>query len=104
MTDVVNEPCELLTALNELRCNDGDIDIYDIDESVWEVTEEGDWTQDHKYQSSESILTHIESGRHFCLSRNRSGSYHTDWYYGEAHVCEVKPVTETVTITKWVGV
>lgn len=55
--------------------------IFSCDMEGWEEAEEGDWTQDHKYQMCENVIRHIESGRCFQISASRSGSYHSDWYY-----------------------
>ena len=32
---------------------------------TWEVIEEGDWTQDYKYQHKESIVKHIPTGKFY---------------------------------------
>lgn len=93
----------VIDILESLRDSDGHICIWDMPEE-FTVVEEGDWTQEHKYQSAEHIIKHKLSGRHFCVSQSRSGSYHSDWYYGESDLSEVKQVTETITVTKWVSV
>lgn len=94
---------EVIEQLELLRDDDGHICIYDLPEG-FNVVEEGDWTQEHKYQNAEHIVLHVASGRHFILNQGRSGSYHSDWYYSETYLTEVKQVTETVVVTKWVAV
>ena len=48
---------------------------------TWEVIEEGDWTQDYKYQHKESIVKHIPTGKFYQYWVSRSGSPFTDWCY-----------------------
>lgn len=89
--------------LDALRDAEGHICIWDLP-AEFDIVEEGEWTQEGKYQEAEHIVKHGPSGRHFCISQSRSGSYHSDWYYGESGLCEVKCITEVVTVTKWVAV
>lgn len=96
MTDII----KLITTY---AYSDGDIRWEELPED-FDIVEEGDWTQDHKYQHSEGVVRHKDTNRFFRISRSRYGSYHTSWYYGEAHVCEVERREETITITKWVAV
>lgn len=70
----------------------------------WEVADDDDWTQDHKYQHIAKVIKHTESGRCFCVNASRSGSYHTDWYYSYDDLTEVKAVEEVIKVTKWVTV
>lgn len=93
----------VIDILESLRDSYGHICIWDMPEG-FTVVEEGDLTQEHKYQTAEHIIKHEPSGRHFCIAQNRSGSYHHYWYYGESDLSEVKLVTETVTVTKWAAV
>lgn len=94
---------EVIQLLESLRDSEGHICTHDLPED-FNLVEEGDWTQEHKFQHAEHILVHVASGRHFCLNQGRSGSYHSDWYYDSTDLCEVKQVTETVVVTKWVPV
>ena len=89
---------EVLDLLNELRDGDSDIDTWDLPEDFESVTE-GDWIQEHKYQYIDAIVKHKPTETFWEICRNRSGSYHTDWYYGEAHVAQVEPHEEVVTKT-----
>ena len=47
----------------------------------WEVVEEGEWTQDYKYQHKESVVKHVPTGKYYQYEISRSGSPFTDWYY-----------------------
>jgi len=67
----------------------------------FEIIEEGDWVQDHKYQCREIVFKFEE--KCYSLNESRSGSYHSDWYYesddwgDEVDAYEVEPV-ETKTV------
>jgi hypothetical protein len=76
-----------------------DNDIECIDDETFEVVEAGEWEQDHKYQ----YATHIVKldGQFFAVSENRSGSYHTDWFYGDADIFPVDRVEETKVVVTW---
>lgn len=89
--------------LDEYRCGCYDIEEIDIEayeKHGLEVVEEEDWTQDGKYQHAATIIKDNE-GNFFCLNNNRSGSCHSDWYYGEPNICQVKKVTKMVEVTSW---
>ena len=72
---------------------DGDDEHQDLN-----VIEEGEWEQDHKTQSRETVFRHIPNGRFVSIIENRSGSYHTDWYYDDPEIYEVAPETKTITV------
>ncbi|NVZ18545.1 hypothetical protein HX794_02695 [Pseudomonas costantinii] len=78
------------------------------DHADFELIEEGEWTQDHKYQHCDFIVKHTETGKFYEFSISRSGSYHTDWYYSyedeEADLTEVQKVTKTFTREVWQAV
>lgn len=80
-----------------LKDSNGDIGVDDLPEE-FTLLVESDWTQDHKYQTSAPIVQHRDSGRMFCVSRSRSGSYHSDWYYSDAYVTEVRKVQKTIVV------
>lgn len=92
---------ELIKLLEADKDNHGDICHYEIDSDVFKLIEEDKWTQDYEYQHGGFVVQHIESGRHFYVSRSRSGSPFTDWHYSESTVSEVKQVTKTITVTQW---
>ncbi|AAY46281.1 hypothetical protein VP3_0024 [Vibrio phage VP3] len=89
-----------LNALNEQRDGDGDICVEDLDDD-FKLIEEGDWNQDHKYQRSTSIVQHNKTKTFWSITRSRSGSPFSDWYYGEAYVTRVTPVVRTIQVTSW---
>lgn len=79
--------------------------IFNCDLDGWDIVEEGDFTQDHKYQYCTNIIRHIESGRCFEVSCSRSGSYHTDWYYTyDNDPFEVKQVEKVTVVKTWEAV
>lgn len=85
--------------VKELFCDD-------YDDSIYEVIEEGDWTQDHKYQWRTLIFKF--EGLLYSISTNRSGSPFTDWYYEwedtkEFEAYRVEPITKTITVYKVVN-
>lgn len=89
---------EVLGLLNSLRDGDNDIDTWNLPEE-FEQVEESDWVQEHKCQYMDAIFKHKPTDTYWEICRNRSGSYHTDWYYGEAHVSQVERHEEVVTKT-----
>lgn len=71
--------------------------LYEEDGIDELVVEEGEWISNGKYQYLNTIVKY--NGKHYKISQFRSGSYHTDWDYGEPSISQVVPVE--VTITKW---
>lgn len=79
--------------------------VFNADMWGWEVEDEGDFCQDHKYQQATNIIKHVESGRFFEVSCSRSGSYHTDWYYTyDDEPFEVKKVIKVIKQETWEAV
>lgn len=79
--------------------------VYSADMCGWEVEEDGDFCQDHKYQQGTNIIKHVASGRCFEVSCSRSGSYHTDWYYTyDSDPVEVKKVIKVIKQEIWEAV
>ncbi len=83
------------------------------DEYQFDVIEEGEYEQDHKYQHATHIVKCTKSpieqevGRTFFVNDSRSGSYHSDWYYNtewnkDLTLTECEP--KEITIKKWVEV
>lgn len=58
------------------ECLYGDCDGYNF-----ELVEEGEWTQDYKYQHRNIILRRISDGTFWMHSEARTGSPFTDWHY-----------------------
>ena len=72
----------------------------------WEVVEEGEWTQDHKYQHKESVVKHVPTGKCYHYEISRSGSPFTDWYYSHEDgdfpdLTEVEKKERVITETYW---
>ena len=69
----------------------------------FEIIEEGEWTQNNRYQLKDCIFKY--EGKFYRLTESRSGSPFTDWYYTsedwgpQVEVEEVEPVE--VKITQW---
>ncbi|MGL5015031.1 MAG: hypothetical protein ACRC6V_12185 [Bacteroidales bacterium] len=89
---------EIMELLNSYRDSDGDIGDYDLSEE-FDVVDESDWTQEHKYQFGGFIALHKPTKTYWDVRRSRSGSYHSDWYYDAADVCQVEPHDEVITKT-----
>ena len=75
----------------------------------WEVVEDGEWTQDHKYQYKESFVKHIPTGKFYQYTVSRSGSPSTDWYYSYElgdypELCEVTQEERTIVQKYWKAV
>ena len=72
----------------------------------WEVVEEGEWTQDYKYQHKESVVKHVSTGKYYQYEISRSGSPFTDWYYSYEDgdfpdLTEVEKKERVITETYW---
>ena len=61
----------------------------------WEVVEEGDWTQDYKYQYQTNIVKHKPTGKFYKYSVHRSGSPFTEWNYSYDY-CNYPDLIEVV--------
>ena len=73
---------------------------------VWEVVEDGEWTQDHKYQYKESVVKHIPTGKFYQYGVSRAGSPFTDWGYSYEYgdypdLCEVTQEERTIVQQYW---
>ncbi|PSA94185.1 hypothetical protein C6371_03815 [Bacillus atrophaeus] len=68
-----------------------------------ELIEEDNWTDGGKY--SYCLVIFKYEGKHYSFAVTRSGSYFSYYEYEyDTDVTEVKQVTETVEITKWIAV
>ena len=72
----------------------------------WELVEEGEWTQDHKYQHKDSVVKHKPTGKFYHYEISRSGSPFTDWYYSYEDgdypdLVEVEKKERVITETYW---
>jgi hypothetical protein len=71
-----------------------------FEEEELEIIDEGEWVSDYKWEHCDTIVTYED--KFYCVAQSRQGSYHTDYYYDDPYVYEVKP--QQVTVTKWVAV
>jgi hypothetical protein len=82
-------------------------EVFSGDTERFVMEEEGEWVQDHKYQSCTNILKDTSTGKFYSATAGRSGSYHTDWTYdweyggSDLELYEVTKVTETITREVW---
>lgn len=75
--------------------------LDDIDSDDFELVEEDEWTQDYKYQYQSTIIKHVPTSTFWQINNSRSGSYHTDWYYGTPEFYQVTPHTKVITTVEW---
>ena len=75
-----------------------------------EIVSETDWINDGKWQHMEEIVKlpfeineehQGATAGYYKIYHSRSGSYWSDYEYGEPTIVEVEPYTETVTLTKY---
>lgn len=75
--------------------------VWEGDEE-YDLIEEGDYTQDGKYQFATNVYEHLPTGKYYALDTSRSGSYHSDWYYDyENYESLTLYEVERVEITKY---
>lgn len=65
----------------------------------FEIIDYGKWINDGKYDERDSIVKYKD--RYFNINQSRSGSYFTDYDYGDQDVWEVEPFEETITVKSW---
>lgn len=82
----------VIEKLDAARDSDGYIYWEDLPEDEFTLSEEGEWEQEGKYQTSYVIMAHKPTNTYWCLNQSRSGSYHTDWYYDTTYITQVEPV------------
>jgi len=79
----------------------GNITIDNLPPQMTEA-ETGEWEDDGKYQHRSDVYVDDQTPpNHFMILNTRSGSYFTDYQYGEPAVMAVKPVVETITRVVW---
>lgn len=81
-------------------------DISWDDSEEFELVEESEWEQEHKYQHQNIVFKPKNEERFFEVHILRSGSPYTDWHYcyedgGTYEATEV--VQKEVTVTQWVA-
>jgi hypothetical protein len=78
------------------------LDQYDSDELEYKMIEEGDWINEHKHQFKTDIIEY--NNKYYEIMQNRSGSYWSDYEYGDSEIREVKPVKKVIEVTSWESV
>jgi len=99
MEDMMANTIKVKNDENFQECLYGNCDGYEF-----ELVEEGEWTQDYKYQYRTIILKRKVDGTFWRHGEARTGSPFTDWHYEgsrdeEFTLTQVEPVE--VTVTEW---
>lgn len=74
-------------------------DYEDLESFV--VVKEGKWVQDGKYQQSTSIVQSKETQKYYAVHQFRSGSYYSDYEYGETEFNEVERAEKVKVVVYW---
>jgi hypothetical protein len=69
------------------------LELHDNEELL--VVDDGDWIDDGKYSHRTVVVAYYK--KFYAIDENRSGSYYTDYEYGEPSVYEVEAVQKTIT-------
>lgn len=75
-------------------------ELYEEEDDSIEIMESGEWISEGKYDLRSTIIRQYET--YYNIVEMRTGSYWTDYHYDDPHITVVKPITETITVTKWV--
>lgn len=67
-------------------------------ENGFECMDAGEWVSEHKYAYHTAVFKHMVTGRFIAVCQSRSGSYYSDYEYGDTDIYEVFPRTVTQTI------
>lgn len=89
--------------LHELWSEEAILD--ENDNTLYEVVEEGEWTDGGKYQDKEVIFKDVITGKHYSFNITRSGSYFSHYEY-EIWDKPVEVVQEVkmIIVNEWVEV
>ena len=82
----------------------GCIDGHGDPEYEFELVEEGEWTQDYKYQNKETILRRKGDDTFWLYFESRTGSPFSDWHcesYGDEEVTLTQVEAVEVTRIEW---
>ncbi len=63
------------------------------------VIETTGWGDDGKYQYKTDYVEH--GGNFYCIGQSRSGSYYSDYHYGETTIYRASYEEKTITIKEW---
>lgn len=72
------------------------IQLFDDEDERLDTVESGEWTSDGKYEARTDIVKDIQIGKYYAIHQSRSGSYWSDYEYGDTYANEVEPVQVTV--------
>ncbi|MDF0504854.1 hypothetical protein POK33_29395 [Burkholderia cenocepacia] len=78
------------------------IQLFEDGDDRLDSVEEGDWTSDGKYEHRTDIMKDTQTGKFYAIHQSRSGSYFSDYEYGDTYANEVEPVQ--VMVTQWKAV
>ncbi|MBY4725714.1 MULTISPECIES: hypothetical protein [Burkholderia] len=78
------------------------IQLFDDEDERLEEVERGAWESDGKYELRTDIVKDTHTGKFYAIHQNRSGSYWSEYEYGDTEANEVKPVQ--VMVTQWEAV
>ncbi|MCA8110264.1 hypothetical protein [Burkholderia cepacia] len=78
------------------------IQLFDDEDERLEEVERGAWESDGKYELRTDIVKDTRTGKFYAIHQSRSGSYWSDYEYGDTEANEVEPVQ--VTVTQWKAV
>ncbi len=70
------------------------------DPEGFKLVEEGEWIDDGKYASQETVFQDLSNNKFFRYWNSRSGSYFTDYYYSDISFGEVQEVEPTEVVVK----
>ena len=75
---------------------------YLDDLESFDVVDEGDWSDEGKYQLCSSIVKSKETGKYYAIHESRSGNgrYYFDYDYGDPEFNEVERIEE-VKVVSW---
>jgi hypothetical protein len=72
------------------RYREQDNEFYEVENGI-KLVQSGDWQDEGKYSYRSDTYQHVATGRFFAISKSRSGSYFTDYDYGDPDIFEVYP-------------
>lgn len=83
----------------KLYAENGNSADFDFEFGEYEIIDEGDWEDEGKYQYCTMIVKFM--GTYIAINKSRSGSYFTDWYYGDSYLSIVERKEEVKVVVSW---
>ncbi len=76
------------------------LELFSAEDDSLVIVEAGEWVDDGKYSNKETIVKYND--KFYAVNQYRSGSYFTDYDYGDPSCVEVAPkeITKTVWVPK----